>query len=409
MNVLVFTSLYPNAVWPHHGVFVKERMTSVARLHGCETRVVAPVPYFPRIGIGWRRAYLGIPAREEIEGIEVRHPRYLVTPKFGMATYGLLMATGALGTVRRIHRTWPIDLIDAHYVYPDGFAAVVLGRLLRVPVVVSARGSDVNQFPALRTIRPLIRHTLREADALVAVCGALKKAMVALGCPDGKVRVIPNGVDARKFRPLAKAEARRQLKLPVHGTLVVSVGGLVPRKGFDLLIAAVGILRDQLGRGDVTLLIVGEGQHRPELERLIAQRGLCHSVYLVGSRAHEELFLWYSAADVFCLASSREGWPNVLLEALACGTPVVATDVWGVPEVIESDAVGLLSTRDERAIAVRLAEALERRWRPDVLRQYAEERTWDHVARQVIDVFQSVVSAKRSGFADREAGETRVI
>src|SRR5262249_857046 len=160
-------------------------------------------------------------------------------------------------------------------------------------------------------------------------------------------------------------------------------------------------------RGNVTLAVVGNGPLESELKRLAGSLGLGGAVRFCGSVAHEKLHVWYSAADLFCLTSAGEGWPNVLLESMACGTPVVATGVWGVPEVVRSDEVGLLTELDERAIARTVAAALGRPWDRERVRQYAEEHSWDHVARSVQDVFETVLNGQSSGRFGKLGGPPR--
>jgi len=394
MKVLVFTSLYPNHMSQNHGVFVKERMVNVANLNGCSLRVVAPVPYYPRFGSGWRRSFSMIKPYEVIEGIEVNHPRYFMTPKVGMTFYGMKMFLSVLPTVIRLQKEFDFDLIDAHYIYPDGFAAVLLGSLFRKPVVVSARGSDINLYKEFPLIRRLLQYTLGKADRVIAVCQALKNEMIRLGVPPEKVAVIPNGVAPGKFYPIPKNKARNRLRLPVDRKLILSVGELIPRKGFDLLIQAVKLLSNECRRETPHLVIIGEGRMRQKLKRLISSLHLEESVYLVGAIPHEELHLWYSAADLFCLASSREGWPNVVMESLACGTPVVATSVWGTPEIIQSDRVGILTKRSPREIAANISLALSKSWQADELVEYTSEHTWERVARSVFHEFKLVLDGK---------------
>lgn len=393
MKVLVFTTLYPNNVWPNANVFVKERMTHFARLDGGGVKVVAPVPYFPPFKLGWRWKFSQVAAQEIRDGLEVYHPRYFITPKVGMALYGVMMFLSVWSLVKKIQKNFDFDLIDAHYVYPDGFAAVLLGLFFKRPVVVSARGSDINLFTKFPVIRKLIRYTLGRADRGIAVCEALKKTMVEVGVPDEKVAVIPNGVDLQKFRPAPKEESRKRLGLP-DKRLILSVGGIIPRKGFHLLVKALKILTEELHEPDPYLVIVGEGEYRRELEQLVSSLGLSRQVYFAGNVSHEELYLWYSAADLFCLASDREGWPNVVMEALACGTPVVATNVWGVPEIIRSERVGLLTKRTEREIAEKISAALKKTWSSSEIREYISERTWERVALSVLEVFKSVLGAR---------------
>ncbi|MEQ1656014.1 MAG: glycosyltransferase family 4 protein [Nitrospira sp.] len=394
MKILVFTSLYPNNVCPNHGVFVKERMTAFARLDGCETRVIAPVPYFPPVHLTDRVRYRQVTPIEIIEGVPVYHPRYPMIPKLAMSFHGLGMFIGALPVVRRLKREFDFDAIDAHYVYPDGFAAVLLARYFGVPMVVSARGSDISQFSEFPIVRRFLRYTLNRANHAIAVCDALKVAMMELGCESRKIAVIPNGVDTKKFHPIQKQEAKARLGLS-DTRLVVSVGGLIPRKGHDLLLKGFQQLLVARGRRDVMLAIIGEGPLRKTLEREIEILGLRDCVRLVGAVPHHELINWYSAADASCLASSREGWANVILESMACGTPVVATAVWGSPEIISTDRVGLLTACDPDDIAVALGKALERVWDRDEILAHAQQYTWRNAAEHVQAVLQGVIQESK--------------
>jgi glycosyltransferase involved in cell wall biosynthesis len=311
----------------------------------------------------------------------------------GMTFYGAKMFLSVLPAVKKIQRDFDFDLIDAHYVYPDGFAAILLGRFFKKPVVVSARGSDIHLYSRLPIIRRLLQYTLHKADKVIAVCQALKEGIVWLGIPEEKIVVIPNGVDPAKFYPVQKEEAKKALGLPAK-RVILSVGHLTPNKGFDLLIKAVKILYTELDEKNLYLVIVGEGKYRKELERIISLLDLDKQVKLTGDIPHHELYRWYSAADLFCLASGEEGWPNVLLESLSCGTPVVATPVGGIPEIIASDKVGLLTERSEEAIAKTISSALKRPWEPEALVQYTKEHTWSRVADSVSNVFASVLNGK---------------
>lgn len=394
MKILTFTSLYPNNIWPNHGVFIKERMARFAALDGCQLKVVAPVPYFPRIKVNWRWRYSQVAHREIRDGIDVYHPRYCLTPKVGMTLYGVMMFLSVLATVKKIRAEFDFDLIDAHYVFPDGFAAVLLGWYFRRPVVVSARGSDINQYAKFPLIRQMLRYTLGKAQSVIAVCQALKDAMIELGIPAEKIIVIPNGVDHGKFFPVPQAAARKKLNLPADKRVILSVGGLVPRKGFDVLINAFRRLAEKKEAGDFFLAIVGDGPLRGELEKLAASLGLGENIRLVGAIPHEQLNSWYSAADLFCLVSDREGWPNVLLESLACGTPVVATNIWGVPEIICSESVGLLTERTEQAVAATLARAFETSWVAADVTAYAKQHSWERAAQSVHGVFENALAQK---------------
>jgi teichuronic acid biosynthesis glycosyltransferase TuaC len=307
------------------------------------------------------------------------------------------MFLSVLYFVKKIKTQFDFDVIDAHYVYPDGFAAALLGRIFRKPVVVTARGSDINVFAELPFIRRLLCYTLEIVDGVIAVSEALKTRIVDLGIPEKKIAVIPNGVDPTKFYPIAKTVARENLGLPNDRKLLLSVGGLGSVKGFDHLIDAIRILTDEFKVTDVLLLIVGEGGLRQELSRMISAYSLDTHVRLVGAVPHEQLRLWYSAADLFCLASRSEGWPNVVLESLACGTPVVATAVGGIPEIIRSESLGCLMNSGHRQIAQTIRDSLGRTWRSHEIVSSMQQRTWERVARSVIRNLEFAVNGLARG------------
>jgi glycosyltransferase involved in cell wall biosynthesis len=390
MNILTFTTLFPNDRMPTLGIFIWERMRHVAQRE--HLRVVAPVPWSPPgpLPERWAR-FRDVSRLENKDGIAVHHPRYLVTPKVGMRYYGRWMAAATKGLVDRLHREQPIDLIDAHYVYPDGEAAMLHARRLGVPFVVSARGTDINLYPEIPAVSPRIVEVLKRADRLIGVCTALAERMVELGAHPDRVEVIPNGVDASVFSPMPMAEARSLVGLPPDVPIVVTIANLVERKGVHLLIEAIASVTGADG-SPAHLVVVGDGE---EKERLVAQAsrlGLSDRVKFIGAVNHKQLRPWFCAGDVSVLASSREGWPNAVMESLACGRGVVATRIWGTPEILTSEDLGILV--DERS-APALAEALNRglrhRFDPQAMQRFIAQSSWDRVADRVIGVFESVV------------------
>lgn len=393
MNILVFTSLYPNNMWPQHGVFIKERMTAFSRLKNCNVKVVAPVPYFPPIKITDRWKFSQVKYHEKRDGLDVYHPRYFMTPKIGMSTYGWMMYWSVLKSVKRIKKNFDFDLIDAHYVYPDGFAAVLIGQYFNKPVVVSARGSDINQYTNIPIVRKLLKHTLHQSDSSIAVCQALKDAMLDIHKNGKDINVIPNGIDTKQFKPINRELARRKLNLP-DGKIILSVGQLIPRKGMDILIRAFKKVTELSGE-PMTLLLVGEGPDITKLQKLVKILDLENRVLLVGGRPHSELCSYYNAADLFCLASSREGWPNVVMESLACGTPVVATNVWGTPEILSSDELGFLAERSVNGIKNQLLRALQKKWDREAIKCHFQNQTWEQTAFSVHSVFEKVLEEQK--------------
>jgi glycosyltransferase involved in cell wall biosynthesis len=338
LRLLTFTTLYPNAAQPNHGVFVETRLRQLLASTEAVSTVLAPVPWFPfrspRFG-AWAR-FASAPHAERRHGIEVLHPRFFAPPRIGIVTGpDALWFTARRALRRLLDEGRRFDVIDAHYLYPDGVAAVRLGREFGIPVVLTARGSDTSLLPRFRRPGRLIRQAIDGADALVAVSAGLKEGLVALGAAPDKVTVLRNGVDLGLFHPpVDRAAARAALGL--RGPTLLSVGLLIPRKGHHHIIEALPALPD------ATLLIAGEGPERAALEALVGHLGLAARVRFLGGVPHAELPGLYGAADMLLLASEREGWANVLLEAMACGTPAIAGPAWGSREAISSPAAGMV-------------------------------------------------------------------
>ena len=390
IQLLTYSTLYPNNMRPNHGIFVENRLRHLIASKSAHSTVVAPIPWFPSRSPGfgdWAR-HASVAPIELRSGITVHHPRYPVIPRIGMAAAPYLLYRATLPMLRRLIASGQrFDAIDAHYVYPDGVAAVWLGRALGLPTVVTARGTDVNLIPQYALPRALIRRAIAGAAAVIAVSAALKNRLVALGAPDEKVTVLRNGVDLSLFRPVDRTSARDALGL--ERPTLLSVGHLVERKGHHRIIEAMTRLPD------FDLLIVGEGPEHASLAALIEQFKLADRVKLIGARPHTELPSLYSAADILVLASSREGWANVLLEAMACGTPVVASDIWGNPEVVRDVAAGVIAdenTPEGIAASVRrlFAQLPER----TATRAYAEQFSWDATTDGQLALFRSLRSRR---------------
>jgi glycosyltransferase involved in cell wall biosynthesis len=390
MRLLCFTTLYPNAAAPTQGVFVENRLRHlIAYSAGAiEARVLAPVPWFPsthpRFG-AWAR-HAAAPVREMRAGLEVRHPRFAVIPRFGMSLAPWLLyaaAARAMGAILR--EGWRPDVIDAHYLYPDGVAAVWLGRRFGLPVVLTARGSDVTQLPGYRIPRALILGAARKAAAIITVSRGLADALEALGVAPGKLIVLRNGVDLAMFPPQDQTACRALLG--VGGRVAVSVGGLIARKGHDLTIGALALLPGW------HLLIAGEGPERSALTALAQRLGVAERVTLLGSVPHGELPAVYGAADLSVLSSAREGWANVLLESMACGTPVVASPIPGNDEVVLDGASGVIAAaRTPAAIAdaiAALGAALPAR---EDVAAYAARFGWDETSAGQLALFRRILA-----------------
>lgn len=390
-NVLVFTSLFPNKVNPDFGVFIKRRMLAYAQRKDCNVMVVAPVPFSPEVKFLKKYyQYSQIPQHELIDGIMVYHPRYPLIPKISMPFHGKLIYHSTINALKKIHKEFSFDLIDAHFIYPDCQAGVLLGKVFNKPVVVTARGSDLHEYTKYPLIRPQISKTLQHAGKIISVCQALKDIMVGLNIEPDKISVIPNGIDTEKFFPKDKSASRQKLGIGTDKKVVLSVGSLIALKGHHLTIEAMQILKKKyLG---IELYIIGKGSEKKRLEALAEESGLVEDINLLGQIPNDQLIDWYNAADVFCLASEKEGWANVLTESLSCGTPAVATNVFGSSEIIKAGSNGYLVQRYAVDIAKGIEKALEKEWDKNKIAQDISGRTWDVVAREVGSVFDEAIN-----------------
>lgn len=387
IRILTFSTLYPNAARPRHGVFVENRLRRLVADGRVAATVVAPVPWFPFRGdrFGRYADFARAPAEEERFGIPVRHPRYPLLPKIGMTVAPYLLYRAVRPDIeRRMRGGMGFDLIDAHYFYPDGVAAVLLGRALGVPVTITARGTDLNLLPRYALPRRMIRWAAGQAAGLITVCAALKASLVALGVAADRITVLRNGVDLEQFAPGDRDAARAHLGL--SGPVLLSVGHLISRKGHDIVVEALAEIPE------ATLLIAGEGPEERALRGLIRRRDLEGRVRFLGAVPHAEMAALYRAADVLVLASSREGWANVLLEAMACGTPVVASDVWGTPEVVAAPEAGrLMAARTPVAAAAAIRALLDAPPDRAATRAYAEGFGWAETTEGQLRLFNRIL------------------
>jgi glycosyltransferase involved in cell wall biosynthesis len=299
---------------------------------------------------------------------------------------------------RIIRQGYDFDVLDAHYFYPDGVAAVMLGEWFQKPVVITGRGTDLNQIPEHAIPRRQIQWAAARAAGLITVCEALKESLVDLGVPPERVMALRNGVDLTTFRLMTDRErAAARAKFGLSGFTIASVGQLIERKGHHLIIAALR------GMPDVTLVVAGGGPDRERLLQLASRCGVADRVRLLGVVPHEQLPLLYGAVDALVLASSREGWANVLLESMACGTPVVASRIWGTPEVVARPEAGVLMPERTPDGIVAGVDALRARMPArTATRGYAEKFGWEPTTEGQLRLFRQIVAAHRRDHERRE-------
>lgn len=393
LRTLLFSTLYPSSVRPGHGIFVETRLRELLASGQVQTKVVAPVPWFfsshPRYGDYARLART--PLRESYHGMDVHHPRYFLPPKLGMNMAPISLALGARPAVQRLlDQGFDFDVIDAHYYYPDGVAAALLARHFKKPFVVTARGSDINLIANYTLPRRLMQWASHQASASIGVSRALTEKMTQLAMPADRLLTIPNGVDLSLFQIHSQVVARASLGWPSVPTLL-SVGNLVENKGHHIAIEALA------GLPQFRLVIAGEGPQRGSLETLARQTKVASRVQFLGRVDQMQLARCYSAADMLVLPSSREGWPNVLLEAMACGTPVVATRVGGIPEIVRLPDAGLIMSG--RTVCG-LVEAVRALWsalpQPEAVRACAEGFSWQSTTHDQLQLFTRIVAKEQA-------------
>jgi glycosyltransferase involved in cell wall biosynthesis len=370
MRVLTLSTLFPDATRPNFGVFVEQQTLGLAAHPDVDLRVVAPIglPLWPLSRHQHYRALADLPRHEQWRGLRVERPRFATLPGTSGRFHAAALTRALRPLLDRLRDDFAFEVIDASFFFPDGPAAVALGRRYGVPVSIKSRGADIHHWGRAPATAAQVCRAGQAADGLLAVSGAMRDDMAALGLPASRIRVHHTGVDLERFAPGNCAVLKRDLG--VTGSLVVSVGALIPRKGHDVVIEALADLPH------VTLAIAGEGPERAQLERLIAERSLEQRVRLLGSVPHADLPRWLAAADATALASTSEGLANAWIESLACGTPIVIPDAGGAREVVTDAAAGRIVARTPAAFAEALRSLLADPPASAATRRHAERFTW---------------------------------
>jgi len=390
MKVLTFTSLFPNQIQQNMGGFIARRMSCWAKNYASQWVTVAPVPYFPRLPFNspWK-IYSDVDRVEVFKDWEVHHFRYLMLPIIGLPIQGQSMAVCTMPKIKQLMiEKGPFDLIDAHFIYPDAYAALKISQKFHLPLVVSARGSDINLYSQINSIKPKIVEVLKKADAIIGVSRHLIDKMILLGAPESKCHHIQNGVDSDRFFPIKKNNEERPFRN------LLAVGNLVPEKGFDILLRAISILKPE--HPDIQLKIAGSGPQFTHLSAICKDLQIEENVQFLGQVRHEEIPSLFQRAGVFCLSSLREGNPNVVLEALSTGLPVASTPVGGVPEMIQKNMNGLLSPDfSAENLAQTISSVMAQKWSAAKIRNTVSDKTWDSVAGELQNVFKNIVGNKQ--------------
>jgi len=383
LKILTLACTFPNAVQPGLGTFVRSRVQSVAAQ--AAVKVIAPVSFNPITSQGRKWFPSGVPRRTVNGQLEVLHPRYLCPPG-GTFLNPFLLVARLIWPVARLRRAFRFQVLDSHFGYPDGIVAALLSTMLQVPFTVTLRGNETMHARGA-LIRRLLSWGLGRAARVITVSERLRQFAISLGVAPGRVKTIPNGIDTGLFYPRDHAQCRRKWGLPMNRKIILSVGYLIERKGHHRVMRALKKLKEN---GTPAELVIaggagGEGVFEPQLRRLMMELDLEDRVRFLGHVPSTQMPELMSAVDLLCLASTREGWPNVVHEALGCGTPVVATDIGGVPDMLPSEQYGfIVPAENQVALEDAIARAIDKSWDRAAISAWGQSRSWDHVAREVL-------------------------
>jgi len=370
LNVLMLSTLFPDMSRPNFGVFVERQARELASRAEADVTVIAPVglPPWPLSAAGRYAPLRALPRVEKWKSLTVHRPVFPIVPGIGGRLNVTTMTRAILPLVRRLHRERPFDVIDASFFFPDGPVAQRIARKLAIPYSVKARGADIHYWGKRRDTRRAVKQAADGAAGLLAVSAAMGRSMADMGIDPDKIRVHYTGVDLDSFEIADRAEAKAALGF--EGPVMLCVGALIPRKGQELLVRALVDLPD------VTLLLAGQGQYRHTLEKLALDLGVERRIGFLGAVPHHKLPRIYAAADVMALPSASEGLANAWVEALACGTPIVISDVGGARELLDRSESGSIVAREPGAIAAAVRAILADPPDREAVRTAALRFTW---------------------------------
>jgi teichuronic acid biosynthesis glycosyltransferase TuaC len=385
LRILTLATLFPSAARPNFGIFVERQTAALAARDGMDVTVINPVglPPWPMSLTRRYGALNALDAHENWRGLNVYRPRFTLIPKLGGPINPEMIARAVLPLAKKLHAQNPFDLIDAEFFYPDGPAAMRIAKALGVPFTVKARGSDIHHWAAFKRSKDQILKAADNASAILAVSAALKGDMAVLGMDADKITVHYTGLDKGRFVP--RDRESEKAKLGITGPLVLCVGALIFRKNQSLLIEA---LRNLPG---VSLMLVGQGDNEGDFRQLARQIGVADRVHFTGNIAHDDLPRYFAAADIMALVSSSEGLANAWVEALACGTPVVASNVGGAPELIRNKVAGRIIEPIIDEIVTAISELLANPPASEDVIAAVAHLSWEENARNLEAVFRSVI------------------
>ncbi len=392
INLLIITNLFPNPAEPNRGIFVAEMVKELK--NRVELTVLSPMPWFPRWGAlkrfkHWNK-FSQIPENYEVNGQEVICPKYLAVPKLGFL-HSFFLFISLYSKVKQLHKEKRFNLINVHWIFPDGVAGFWISRLLKIPIVLTAHGTDVNSYLNMALRKHQILAALKGADKIIVVSQSQRNKLIERRIEPIKIEVVQNGFNDI-FTIYDKISCRKELNLAINCKTIAFIGRLVQVKGFDFLIKATQELGNILNE-DYEIAVVGDGSLRKFYETQVKNAGLSKRIRFYGEKSHSELCKWFCASDIICMPSLSEGCPTVLIEALACGRPVVASRVGEIPNLIKEYNGILFEPRDVKQLTDSLYKALQKKWDADLIRKSVEHMTWRSCADKYLKVYEELVCA----------------
>lgn len=392
-KILVISHLFPNNIENSKGIFVFDQVKKLSKLN--DIKIISPIIWIPfSYFFGSWGKLRKVNHKISINSIDVYYPRYFAIPlrirsKILMWFAGFIYSFHVFLKILEIKREFNFDIIHSHFAFPDGFSSVILGRIFKKPVVITVHGSDINLYTEEKNhLKPMVVYALKNASHIVVVSTALKEKVIKLGIDENKISVIPNGYDSELFKPIDKYDARKNLGLPTDRKILLFVGNLYPVKGVSYLIEAMKIISER--SNNIMLTLVGEGYLKPQLQSTVKEYGLSSKVLFAGSQPHERIPLWMNACDLLVLPSVSEGFGAVLIEAAACGKPIVASDIGGIPEASNKFGRKLVPPKDPQALANSILEALDSNFNSENIIEENKKFDFSNIVCQLTNIYAQV-------------------
>lgn len=395
LKILLVSNLYPNENEPTRGVFTEQIVEKLSNDHVVE--VVAPTPWFPKILNRFKSVpHKFLPEKCVRKNINVYHPQYIVIPKIGRWLYGILFFLGIFNTLRKIKNTFNPDVINVHWMYPDGFGTVLAAKILGIPVVTHSLGCDINEYSQYPLRRFFISLALKMSDFNISVSEELKDKTIKLGSSPEKSISIMNGVNSELFSPINQELMREQLNLPNDKNLILYAGNFNIEKGLEVLLRAFSLVHEKFP--NTVLLIVGSGPLEEHIKSVVAELGIQEKLIFAGRVEHSQVINYLSASNFLCLPSLREGCPNIVLESLSSDTPVIASRVGAVPEMLKSqnNRLGMMAEpNDIEGLAEILSETLSSEWPSTLGFTWMD---WQQSANKIAEVLKLVSKDNKEAY-----------